>query len=796
LFRSLLIAVFGSMTLGVMASGLSPEGAARDVADARARASAQAPAAGSFSASRAVLTEYCVPCHNDRLKTGGLVLELDGIENPGARAEVWEKVILRLRTGSMPPAGRPRPDRGTYHAVASLLEREIDRAAAAAPNPGRLPALHRLNRTEYRSAVRDLLALDGVDVELLLPADDSSYGFDNIADALWISPAHLERYMAAAKKISRQAVGDVSAPVSRETYSLPLEKSQDDRFEELPIGTRGGLLIRRDFPVDAEYQLTVELAGRPRTPEAHELELTVDGERVHVFSVGGPRPAARGGPPMPAQGDPDVRLPIKGGHRTIGISFVKKTSAEPEDLLQPFLRPETGVLLPQPAIGSLTITGPFGAAAGDTPSRKRVFVCRPASDREQGRCARTILSALARRAYRREVTDRDLEPLLSLYESGRAEAGFERGIQRAIERLLVSPSFLFRIERNPSSRVARISDVELASRLSFFLWSSVPDEPLLELAIRGQLNRPAVLEREVGRMLADPKAAALAVNFAGQWLHLRNVAGAAPNRLLFPDFDEGLRQAFQRETELFFESNLRERRSVLELLNADYTFVNERLARHYGIPNVYGGHFRRIAIADPNRRGLLGQGSILTLTAYSTRTSPVMRGKWILENLLGAPPPPPPPDIPALVTERPVTGEKLSMRDAMVRHRADPGCAGCHARMDPLGFALEHFNAVGQWRNKSEDGTAIDASGTLPNGVTFDGAAGLRAVLLAEPDQFVRTLTEKLLTYALGRGVEYSDAPAIRRIVREAERDRYTLAALIQGIVTSTPFQHRMRSTP
>jgi mono/diheme cytochrome c family protein len=777
----------GWIALVAGAAGLNPA--------VHAGAQSATPVTASAASAGSVLNRYCVSCHNQQLRTAGLVIDTGGLNSVAARAELWERVILKLRTGAMPPAGRPRPDAAGYEALASWLEQEIDRAAASAPNPGRRPALHRLNRAEYQNAVRDALALDGVDVDLLLPPDDSSYGFDNIADVLWISPSHLERYVAAARKISRQAIGDPDTPVTSDTYRMPLELAQDDRFEELPAGTRGGLLVRRDFPVDGEYRFSVELAGAIRTPDPHELEVTIDGERVHVFTVTGRRQPAADAPSM-AGGGHQTRLRIKGGRRRIGVAFVKKTSAETEGLLQPFLRPANGVLGSQPALGSLTITGPFESVlAPETPSRQRIFICRPDDTAAQETlCATKILSALARRAYRRPILQSDLDLLLPFFAAGRAEAGFDRGIQRALERLLVSPSFLFRVERDPDSKVGRISDVELASRLSFFLWSSIPDDELLDLAIAGRLREPAALDRQVGRMLADSKAQALVANFAGQWLYLRNLAAAAPDRLLFPDFDEALRQALRRETELFFESVVRENRSVLDLLGADYTFVNERLARHYGIPHVYGSHFRRVTLADTNRRGLLGHGSILAVTSYSTRTSPVMRGKWILENLLGAPPPPPPPDIPALITQR-ASGEKLSMKEAMVQHRANPVCASCHAPMDPLGFAMEHFDAVGKWREASEAGTPIDSSGALPNGVTFEGAAGLRAVLQNQPEQFVRTVTQKLLTYGLGRGLEYYDAPAIRGIVRDAERDGYTMTSIIRAIVSSTPFQMRLRPT-
>jgi mono/diheme cytochrome c family protein len=744
---------------------------------------------------RAVLSNYCTTCHNGTRKTAGLALDGE-LGDVASNPQVWEKVIRKLRTEAMPPPGLPRPDRATYRATAAALEQAIDRAAAKRPDPGRLAPVHRLNRTEYQNAVRDVVGLGSMDIELLLPPDDSSYGFDNIADALWVSPSLLERYVGAAKKIARQAVGDPDAPVSSETFQLSQELAQDDRLESLPPGTRGGLVVERDFPLDGEYRFTVELGGNVRTPEPHELEIAIDGRRVHVFAIGGKGARAQ----APDEGSPvvEARVPVKGGRRAVAVAFVKKTSAEPEGLLQPFLRPVGGVIAPQPAVGAVTIAGPFGTATtADTPSRRRIFTCRPKALGEERTCAQSIITTLARRAYRRPVTDDDLEVLWPFYEAGRAEAGFDRGVQRAIERLLVSPSFLFRIEQDPRGRgsVAPTSDLELASRLSFFLWSSLPDDELLDTAIRGTLRQPGVLDRQVRRMLADERAGALIANFAGQWLYLRNVEAAAPDRLLFPDFDEGLRRAFRRETELLFESILKEGRSVLDLLGADYTFVNERLARHYGIPHVYGSHFRRVPLSDSNRRGVLGHGSVLTVTSYSTRTSPVMRGKWILENLLGAPPPPPPPDVPPLVTESGSTGRKLSMREAMVQHRANPQCASCHAAMDPLGFALENFDALGRWRSVSEAGEPIDASGALPSGAKFDGAAGLRTILLADPEPFVRTVAEKLLTYALGRGVEPTDQPAIRQITAAAARDNYSLSALVRAVVASVPFQMR-KGTP
>ena len=769
------------------------------------------PSTGALPSSasvRAALTKYCVTCHSQTRRVQGLAFDTMDLDNLAAGAEVWEKAVRKLRTGAMPPSSAPRPDAATYDMVASFLESGLDRAASLKPNPGRLPALHRLNRTEYHNVVRDLLALEHVDVALLLPGDDSSYGFDNIADVLWMSATLLDRYLAAARKISRLAVGDPETPLMAETYRLPVDLAQDSRVEGLPMGTRGGTLIRRDFPLDGEYVTRITLAPGPRFQDPHHLEVSVDGERVQLFTVGGDVApeggrGGRGDSPAPPQGrrpppprELQVRVPMKAGPRAIAVTFVQKTAAQSEQVLQPFLRPGRGGSGLQPYLASVTITGPYLASgASDTPSRRRLFICRP-NGPDATACAKRIIATLARRAYRRPVTDADLQLLMPFYEAGRAEGGVEMGIERTLERVLVSPSFLFRVEHDPTGpgAVGPVTEVELASRLSFFLWSSIPDDQLLDLAVRGKLRAPGVLDQQVQRMLADPRSASMVTNFAAQWLYLRNVAATRPDPRLFPDFDEGLRLAFVRETELFFESVLRENRSVIDLLTADYTFVNERLARHYGMANVYGSHFRRVTLTDPNRRGLLGEGSILTLTSYANRTSPVLRGKWILENVLGAPPPPPPPDVPALKTESETTGKALSMREAMVQHRANAVCAGCHARMDPLGFAMENFDALGSWRTRSGADSVIDASGELPDGTQFDGVAGLRQILLRRPEQFAVTVTEKLLTYALGRGLEYYDAPSIRAINHSAAGANYTFSSLVLGVVKSMPFQMRMKT--
>ncbi len=761
---------------------------------AQTPAARKQPAAPALASTRAALRKYCFTCHNAKLKTAGLDLaSLDLNDIPG-NAEAWEKVVRKLRTAAMPPPSAPRPDQATYDATASWLENALDRAAAAKPDPGKLPPLHRLSRTEYQNAIRDLLALDylpkELDVALLLPPDNSQSGFDNIADLLFVSPASLERYLAAARKISRLAVGDPEIPLIADTYHVPADQPQDVQLEEAPFGTRGGAIVHTDFPLNGEYVIKVEFAGNAREP--HQLEISLDGERVKLFTVGDKPVRRRGSGVFTVQSDDpvEVRIPVKAGPRVVAATFLQKTSAEGEEVVRPSAR-NRGAL---PAIASLSISGPYTRSGpGDTPNRNRIFVCYPASAADETPCARKIISTLARRAYRRPVTDADVDELLPFYTAARKDSSFDVGIERALERMLVSPQFLFRIEHDPagSNAVARVSGLELASRLSFFVWSSIPDDELLTAAAQGRLKDPAALAQQVQRMLADPRSEAMVNNFAAQWLYLHDVEAKRPDPRLFPDFDENLRQAFVRETELLFNSVLRENRSVTDLLTADYTFANERLARHYGIPNVYGPDFRRVTIPDPNRRGLLGQGSFLLLTSYSTRTSPVLRGKWILENILASPPPPPPPDVPALKTEN-TSGKTMSMREAMEQHRANPVCASCHARMDPLGFALENFDAVGRWRDRTApSGAPIDASGLLPDGTRFDGAAGLRAVLMKHPEQFAATVAEKLLTYATGRTLQYFDQPAIRKIVRESAASNYSLPALIVGVVNSTPFQMR-----
>ena len=788
-------------------SGFRVIGAAIGTAVICGTAGAGQPAAGQAGAPAdshdRLLERYCVACHNDRLETGGLSLEAMDLTNVAGDAVVWEKVVAKLRAGAMPPQPRPRPEPAAYDGFRTWLETELDRAAAVDLQPGRTEALHRLSRVEYRNVVRDLLDLD-VDVSDLLPADDTSYGFDNIAGVLGVSPTLMERYLAAAGKISRLAVGSpVPSPIA-ETFRVPSDQGQDGHVAGLPFGTRGGLVVDFNFPEDAEYVISVVPDG-PLYIEPHELELTLDGERLEVFTVGRAlEPGQRRSQYAEADAR-EVRVRVSAGPHRVGGAFLRKTLAEPERTRKLYKRPFTGEgsgadSRYQPYLERLTIAGPFESRGTrplvDTPSRARIFTCEPGDDgASAAACASDILSGLARRAFRRPVTGEDVDRLLDFYQQGVATGGFDGGIELALRRLLVSPEFLFRIVEDPAGlppgTAYELGDLELASRLSFFLWSSIPDDELLDAAVRGELRDPAVLRAQTQRMLADPRAQALVTNFAGQWLGLRNAAAVQPDEDLFPDFGEDLRQGFRRETEMLFDAILREDRSIVELLSADYTFLNERLAVHYGIPNVRGSHFRRVALDDPGRGGLLGHGSILTVTSHANRTSPVVRGKWVLENILGTPPPPPPADVPAL--EATTTGRTLTMREAMEQHRANPVCASCHRVMDPLGLALEPFDAIGRRRTPNQTRVPMNLTGVMPDGTVFDGPAGLKAALLAHPERFVTTVTEKLLTYAVGRGVEHYDAPAVRAITRAAAEDGYRLTTLILGVVESPPF--RMRST-
>ena len=797
-----------------------------DAAPSRAEETAgrpeQAAAAQAVSRSgaraaddaRAFLDRHCVACHNERQRTANLLLDAADVGHLGAGAEIWEKVARKLRSGAMPPPGRRRPDAAALDAFVTWLETELDGHAAAHPNPGRV-ADHRLNRFEYGNAVRDLLALE-IDPVELLPADESDQGFDNIAEVLSMSPTLLGRYMFAARRVSQLAVGDPAIGPSVETFDLSRGLRQDARMNEgLPYGTRGGALVRHYFPLDGEYRVKIRL-GRNFTNSRirairtrEEIDVLLDGALITRFTIGGEcndsdAPNCTGSGiyrtspyHLTADDTLEVRFSAPAGMRELGVAFVRKsvlTEGMAPTLLPPRHTSST-YEAPRMDVDTVRLEGPFDPTGpGDTPSRRRIFVCRPAGAADEEPCARRILRTLARRAYRGPPAEADVETLLRFYRSGRGEGGFERGIQEALARLLVSPRFLFRIERDPAHVAAggayRISDLELASRLSFFLWSSIPDDELLDAAAAGKLREPGVLRAQVRRMLADPRARALAANFGGQWLHIRNLRAVDPDASAYPDFDDNLREAFRRETELFLESQLRDDRPLTELLTADYSYLNERLARFYGVPNVYGAHFRRVPLRDPNRAGLLGHGSVLTVTSYATRTSPVVRGKYLLDNILGAPPPPPPPNVPALEEAGGGGREPASIRELMAAHRRNPACAACHLRMDPLGFALENFDGIGRWRET--DGAArVDASGVLPDGTAFDGPVEFREALLDRSGEFVRTFTEKLLTYALGRPVQHYDMPAVRAILRGAASDGHRWSSLVLGIVESPPFQLR-----
>jgi mono/diheme cytochrome c family protein len=780
-----------------VAASISPAAAARQTPPAAA------PGRGANGASvRTTLDQYCVTCHNARVRSGELALDALDTSNVAANAAVWEKVVRKVRTGAMPPAGMPRPDDPTAAALVTSLTTALDRAAT--PNPGR-PLLHRLNRAEYANVVRDLLAID-VDVRSLLPADDSAFGFDNNADLLVVSPSLLDRYLSAADRVSALAVGDMTTAPGSDTFYTRGDQSQSQQVEGLPLGTVGGIGVRYTFPLDGEYELRVALTRTNLDAirgleHPHQLEISVDGERVFLTDIGGAAEAGQTGAISDRSDATDarlhVRVPVKAGPRLVAATFIRKL-AENTNRLRPFLRSNAGTYdsTGRPHVKSLTIKGPFNATGpGDTPSRQRVFVCRPATVSAEEPCARRIMATLARRAYRRPVGDRDLAPLMEFYRDGRKKGTFETGVQLALRRLLASPTFIFRVEEDPANvapgAAYRVSDLELASRLSFFLWSSMPDDALLDLAAAGRLRQPAVLEAQVRRMLADPKANALVENFAGQWLHIRNLQNIAPNTDEFPDFDNDLRDAFRRETELFFGSVVREDRDALDLMTADYTFANERLARHYGLRGIYGPQFRRVTLTSDARRGLLGKGSVLLATSHADRTAPTLRGKWILENLLGTPPPAPPANVPPF--EQTAGAKPRTIRERLESHRANPSCSSCHRTMDGLGFTLENFSAVGAWRER-EVGGEVNAEGTMADGQRAVGVAGLRAALLKHPDVFVQTLTEKLMTYGLGRGLQDYDMPVVRGVVRDAFAQDRRFSALILGIVKSTPFQMRRKS--
>ena len=749
---------------------------------------------------RKTIAQYCLGCHSSATKTAGLDLESLAAAAVSHDTDTWEGVVRKLRGRQMPPVGMPKPEESEYRAALQSLTAELDGLASSDPNPGRTPTFRRLNRTEYRNAIRDLLALQ-VNVDDLLPSDEASHGFDNITVSD-LPPLLLERYVSAAEKISRLAVGRVGRLPDAVTIRLPPDLTQEQHIPGLPIGTRGGALVPHTFPVDGEYEISVRLA-RDRNEDIegltrrHQLELLVDRERLALLEV---KPPPRGDDQRNADRHLRARLNLKAGPRDIGATFLKDSSFLLETQRKPyqarfnFYRHRRV----QPAIFSITITGPYASSGpGNTPSRERIFVCRPASPGEEDACAEEIVRNLATQAYRRPVSAAEVSGPLGFYRQARAEAddaeGFDAAIERALAAVLVSPNFLFRIERDPagieSGTAYHISDLELASRLSFFLWSSLPDAALRDSAVQGRLRDLAVLEGHVRRMLADRRSDSLIDNFSAQWLHLRNLASVRPDMRIFPDFDDNLRQAFRRETELLLEDVMRQDRSVLDLLRSKHTFVNERLAKHYGIPHVYGSHFRRVDLAPESvRGGLLRHGSILTVTSYATRTSPVIRGKWILENILGTPPPPPPADVPEL-KDTTISG-KLSVRERLAEHRANPACASCHNPMDPLGFALENYDAVGRWRTV-DGGEPIDPSGELADGTHVAGVADLEQALLDRPEFFSSALAEKLLTFALGRGVEHHDAPAIRQVVRAAHEDNFRFSSLILGIASSTPFQMR-----
>jgi hypothetical protein len=749
-------------------------------------------------AQRAVLDQYCVTCHNQKLKTAGLQLDKMDLAHVGEQAEAWEKVVRKLRAGMMPPQGLPRPAPAAYEALTVALETELDRGAAAKPKLA-APGVHRANRTEYADAIHNLLALD-IDPAAYLPADDASYGFDNVASGLNVSPALVEGYVSAATKISRLALGHETEP-ARKVYHVREDYSQEDHVDGLSFGTRGGMLIRHYFPADGEYVISwipvrTSVSGLyGGDSEDEKLELTIDGEREKLFKIGTDVPLSTN------KDKNEVRVTVKAGQRTIGLAFIATTYVPNVDLNRHYKRSILDDNLIDgftftPQVSSVTVAGPYNAVrSSDTPSRRKIFVCRPADAAEEMPCARKILSTLARQAYRRPVTAADTETLLSFYQAGRNNGTFDDGIERALQLILAHPEFVFRTEDAPANakpgQPYRVSDLELASRLSFFLWSTGPDDELMNLAVQNKLRNPGIFEQQVRRMIADPRSSELVKNFAGQWLQLRTLQSSTPEGVIYPDFDDNLRQAFRTEAEMFFESIVREDRSVIDLLNGDYTFVNERLAAHYGIPNVYGSRFRRVKLdgALDVRRGLLGKGSFELVTSVADRTSPVQRGKWVLTNILGVIPPDPPPGVPTLKeTGNGGAPVEQTMRQRMEEHRTNPACASCHKMMDPIGFALENFDGVGTWRTK-QLGQTLDASGQLTDGTKINGVVDLREALVRHSPQFVRTVTEKLLTYALGRGVEYQDMPVVRSIVRDAEHNDYRFSSLLMGIVKSDPFQ-------
>jgi len=760
----------------------------------------------------AMLDKYCTDCHNDAELTGDLSLEHRKPGNVVHDARVWEAAIKKLRLGLMPPRDEPQPDPALRAEFVAALEDTLDAAAAAQPYAG-AQTVHRLNRAEYANAIRDLLGVE-VNVEELLPSDGGDFGFDNIAAALNTSPLLLERYLTASLRVADVAIGNPDTVPSAASYKIGVEVTQDQHMEGLPIGTRGGTVVTHNFPADADYVLSGRLlrtvaegyVGVEGQDSPHQFVITVDGEQVYTAAIGGPDDHKESAADILAsrvvidERMTSPRLPIKAGPHEVGFTWVERPAVE-QNAWQPPLRDSQEAHNPSglPRLETAIVAGPYDVkGVSDTATRERVFVCKPEAAAEEPACAAEIFATLAKRAFRRPVDADDIAAPLSFYKDARAEGGdFDGGIRAGLSRMLVSPSFLFRAEADaedlPVGSAHRISDVELASRLSFFLWSSIPDDELLKLAIDESLSKPRVLEAQVRRMIADNRADALVSNFTGQWLQLRNLEQrVVPDLLMFPDFDDNLRKSFRRETELLFSNVLRENHSVLELLNADYTFVNERLARHYGIPGVYGSRFRKVQLTDPKRRGLLGHGSILSLTSAASRTSPIIRGKYVMANILNSPPPQPPAVVPALEDSKP-KDRPSTVREQLELHRANPTCATCHRNLDPLGFALENFDAVGQWQDKTIDGLPIDAAGILADGTAVDGPVELRAALLAEPEIFAGTVAEKLLIYALGRGLQPADMPVVRNIVRNAAKDDYRLSAIILGVVDSLPFQMRTK---
>ena len=813
--------VSATLLLAVSIASLSGQSATPSSPASRAQAPASPRPQGEGGTQRALLDTYCVTCHNDRLKTANLSLEGLDLAHVAEDAEIWEKVIRKLRAGVMPPPDLPRPPLPEYEGLRDWLESEIDRAAGARVNPGAV-VLHRLNRTEYANAIRDLLDLR-IDVTTLLPPDDSANGFDNIAGSLTISPTLLESYATAAARISRMAVGYWKSPVEA-TYLTSSDASQNHRLEGMPFGTRGGIVARHTFPADGEYRFSIQNFGIGSYIPNERLALIIDGERAHVWPYRGV--GVNVGMTAEADGTLEVTVPVRAGSRLVGATFLATNYRPSLDIIRHYDRQSLeNNTIPQmqnyPAIGFVRIQGPFNAQRpGDSASRRKVFICHPPSrsaqrrdpptadaggtapSREETACARQIMTTLARRAYRRAPTAQEMQTVMTFFDEGRKGATFEDGIEYALRFVLASPQFLVRAEREPAGLPAgqpyRITDLELASRLSFFLWSSIPDDELIAVASQGRLSQPRVLEQQVRRMLADARSGALVSSFAQQLLYLRNLPATSPDGIFYPNWDNELRVSLQRESELFFDSIIREDRSILDLLTADYTFVNERLARHYGIPNVYGSRFRRVTLPPEMdyRRGLLGKGSFLAVTwTQNFRSSPVKRGVWVLENILGTPPPEPPPNVPPLEDTKD-EGKVLTLREQMTRHRRAPTCAGCHKIMDPIGFALENFDADASWRTKQggEGGTPIDAKVVLFDGQQVDGPVELRQALLRYSPQFVRIFIERMMTYAVGRGVEYTDMPTIRAIAAEAAKADNRFSAIVMGVVRSPQFQMRVKS--